>query len=821
MNYCILDIAFIIKAKHKNIKEYIISELLTDSRSVTFAEHTLFFAITSTKNDGHKYIDALYKKGVRNFVVSSKYKIPEEISDANFLVVKDTLKALQTLAKEHRKKFNIPVIGITGSNGKTVVKEWLYQLIQSDKYITRSPRSYNSQIGVPLSVWQISEQTNHAIFEAGISEKDEMQNLQEIINPNIGILTNIGEAHQENFISIREKLDEKLKLFRNCDIIIFNGDDPNISQALEEACMTMREIAWSRKDHNKQLFIRNIEKGPFSTTLHYIYLGFEGKYTIPFIEDASIENSITCLATMLYFGYLPDTIEERMALLEPVAMRMEVKEGRNNCLIINDSYNSDINSLDIALDFLNRRATKERKNTLILSDILQTGLLPRTLYKKIADLCERKGINKIIGIGRDISEFAEYFKCENYFFQSTFEYMNSALIDSFKDELILIKGARNYNFEQISEYLELKQHETILEVNLDAVVHNYNVYRKKLKPTTKMVCMVKALGYGAGPLELAKTLQDQGCEYLAVAVADEGAELRKQGIHIPIIVMNPEFSAFRTIFTYNLEPEIYSFKLLKAFIHEAEKYGITNFPIHVKIDTGMHRLGFEPDEIEQLAEVLCKQSTVTVRSVFSHLAGSDNKDLDYYTNQQIEIFKEATELLEQYLGYNFLKHILNTAGIERFPEAQMDMVRLGIGLYGIEGSFEKVSLRNISTLRSVILQIHNFKKDDTVGYGRKGVLKRDSRVAAVPIGYADGYNRHLSNGVGYMLVNGCNCPVVGNVCMDVTLIDVTDCDCQEGDNVIIFGDELPVSVLAEKLDTISYELISTVSARVKRIYFRE
>ena len=427
----------------------------------------------------------------------------------------------------------------------------------------------------------------------------------------------------------------------------------------------------------------------------------------------------------------------------------------------------------------------------------------------------------MIGIGNNISEMRSAFECESYFVNSTEDFLKSTLIDSLQNELILIKGARNYHFEQISEYLELKQHETILEVNLDAVIHNYNIYRSLLKPSTKVVCMVKAFGYGAGSYELAKTLQDAGCEYLAVAVADEGAELRKQGIHIPIIVMNPEISAFRTIFTYDLEPEIYSFKLLHAFMHEAEIYGITNFPVHIKIDTGMHRLGFQPEDIEKLAETLNRQNTVMARSAFSHLAGSGEKEFDYYTEKQFEIFGKATAELEKLLGYKLLKHILNTAGIERFPEHQMDMVRLGIGLYGIEGSFEKLPLRNVSTLRSIILQINDFKEGETIGYSRKGILKRDSRIAAVPIGYADGYNRHLGNGVGYMLVNGCQCPIIGNVCMDVTLIDVTGCECKEGDPVIVFGDDLPVSILAQKLDTISYEVISTVSSRVKRIYFRE
>lgn len=821
MNYSIHEVAQVIGSSTDNLQDTPVSILLTDSRSLTFPEESIFFALISSKNNGHKYILPLYKKGVRNFVISETTPEMENMPDANFLLVKDTLRALQQLARHHRRKFDIPVIGITGSNGKTIVKEWLYQLIHDDKNICRSPRSYNSQIGVPLSVWQLNPQSELGIFEAGISKPNEMEKIADIINPTIGVLTNIGDTHQENFNNFREKADEKILLFQACDLIIYDGDDPLLSTAIEEACLGTREIAWSRKDRQRPIYIPHIEKKEHTTRIEYTFLGLDGSFEIPFIEDASVENAIHCLAVLLYLGVSRNIIAERMSRLEPVAMRLEVKEGKNGCLLINDTYNSDINSLDIALDFQMRRSSPDRKNTLILSDILQTGLLPRTLYRKVAELCQRKKVQKIIGIGRDLLENESLFPMEKAFYPTTEKLIESGILEKCSNELILLKGARHFHFEEISERLEDKKHETILEVNLDAVVHNYNAYKSKLKPSTRVTCMVKAFGYGAGSFELAKTLQDQGCDHLAVAVADEGADLRKQGITTPIIVMNPEFSTFRTLFTHLLEPEIYSFKLLNAFIREGEKMGITNFPIHIKIDSGMHRLGFMPDEMEELIQVLGKQTTVIVRSVFSHLAGSDSEAFDDFTLQQIETFRKCAEQIEDAFDHKVLKHILNSAGIERFSQYQFDMVRLGIGLYGLEASSVDMHLEEISTLRSTLLQIKELPAGETVGYSRKGVLTRTSRIAMVPIGYADGFDRRLGNGHGYMLVNGHKCPTVGNVCMDICMIDVTDVPCQEGDPVIIFGKGRPVRELARELDTIPYEILTSVSSRVKRVYYRE
>ncbi len=821
MNYTISEIAVIIKAEDYKFPEKEVSVILTDSRSLTFPEETLFFALVTERNNAHRYIYDLYRKGVRHFVISDNIANKDKMPDANFLKVPDTLAALQQLATAHRNRFDIPVIGVTGSNGKTIVKEWLYQLLHEDYNMVRSPRSYNSQIGVPLSIWQMNESTELAVIEAGISQPGEMDKLEAIIKPTVGIITNIGGAHQEGFASMQEKSLEKLALFKDSDCIIYNGDSALISDTVEKMCLGTREIAWSYKDKNGPLYIIKVTKEDENTRIRYSYLQYEGEFVIPFVGDAAVENAIHCLAVMLYLGKGPNEITEKMAKLEPVAMRLEVKEGRNNCLVINDTYNSDINSLEIALDFQVRRATAGMRRTLILSDILQSGMLPATLYRKVSQILMHKGVDRLIGIGPEISACEKSFGMDAEFYLTTDSFLNSGATERFNNELILIKGSRDFHFEQISEALELKQHETILEVNLDALIDNFNFYRQKLKPETKIICMVKAFGYGAGSYELAKSLQDRGCDYLAVAVADEGAELRKAGITMPIMVMNPEMNSFRTLFSYSLEPEIYSFKLLKAFSKEAEQLGIMHYPVHIKIDSGMHRLGFTFEDMPLLVNELSAMPSIRARSVFSHFAGSDETRFDDFSLRQIAIFKDCARIIQNVTPFPIMRHILNTAGISRFTDEQMEGVRLGLGLYGISPIGNEPGLRNVSTLKTTILQIKELDADQTVGYSRKGVLSRKSRIAALPIGYADGVDRHLGNGKGYVIINGRQAPYVGNICMDVCMVDVTDIDCQEGDKVEIFGDQLSVCVLAKWLDTIPYEILTSVSSRVKRVYYRE
>jgi alanine racemase len=825
MSYPIEVIADIIGAERKGNTAATINWLLTDSRSLSFPEDTLFFALTTKRNKGSKFIPELVDLGVRNFVLSAEdyAELPADIRQrsANCLLVPSPLKALQKLAEVHRENYSIPVIGVTGSNGKTIVKEWLHQLLGSDYNIVRSPRSYNSQIGVPLSVWQMEKCSELAIFEAGISEMNEMDALQRIIKPTIGIITNIGGAHQENFSSMQEKCLEKLLLFKDCDIVIYNADNELLSDCVARSLLTAREIAWSCKDVERPLFISKIDKHDDYTEISYRYLDMDNSYRIPFIDEASIENSINCLAACLYLMLPLDKISERMAKLEPVAMRLEVKEGKHGCVLINDSYNSDLASLEIALDFMVRRSEgKGMKRTLVLSDILETGQTNATLYGKVAQLLRSKNIDKVIGIGPNISSMASRFAMERYFFPTTEDFMRSEAFTELHDEIILIKGARNFGFEMLTDDLVLKVHETTLEVNLNAMVDNLNYYRSMLRPETKIICMVKAFAYGAGSYEIAKTLQEHRVDYLAVAVADEGVELRKAGITTSIIVMDPELSAFKAMFDYKLEPEIYNFHLLDALIRVAEKEGITNFPVHIKIDTGMHRLGFEEKDIPQLIKRLKGQTAVLPKSIFSHFVGSDSDTFDDFSQHQIDVFERASTAIQAAYSHSILRHLCNTAGIQRFPQIQYNMVRLGIGLYGISPIDNSV-IHNVSTLKTTILQIRDVPKGDSVGYSRREFLKRDSRIAAIPIGYADGLDRHLGCGKGYCIVNGKKAPYVGNICMDVCMIDVTDIDCREGDKAIIFGDELPVSVLSDILGTIPYEILTSVSARVKRIYYQD
>lgn len=823
MKYSIHKIAKILDAIASDLNDADISILLTDSRQVFYPAETLFFALSTKNNDGHKYINELYELGVRNFVVSQILPDWENYQDANFLVVTNTLTALQRIAAYHRNQFDIPVIGITGSNGKTVVKEWLYQILHQDFNITHSPRSYNSQIGVPLSVWQMNDHTQLGIFEAGISQPEEMSKLEAIIRPTIGILTNIGQAHQEGFKSMKQKCLEKLELFINCDVIICEEENELIDECMEIACLSHKRLTWSRRGSSKSpLYVMKIEKQEKSTTIHYSVLGMASKLTIPFSDDASIEDAIHVLATAFYLHMsLPD-INERMATLEPVAMRLDVRQGKNNSTLINDSYNSDINSLNIALDFLVQRATaNEQKKVLIISDIPQSGLILRELYYLAANLVLNKKIDLLIGIGQEISAHKEMFKdTESLFFNTTEDFIHSNIWHDFHDMFILLKGARSFSFESINKLLEVKTHETVLDIDLDAIVHNFKFYRSKLNPKTKMICMVKADGYGTGSSEVAKTLQYHKCDYLAVAVAEEGVILRKQGIKVPIIVLNSEVGGFEELATYSLEPEVYNFRILDAFIKEAKLQGITNYPIHIKIDTGMHRLGFTEEDIPELMDRVKGQTGVRIQSVFSHLAASESWNFDAFTLQQIKTFKKIAGEIEESCHYPVMKHILNSAGIERFPEEQLDMVRLGISLYGVSASGLN-GLRNVCTLKTTILQIKHIKAGETVGYGRKGHFDHDATIATIRIGYADGISRQFGNGVGVVLVNGHQVSIVGNICMDLTMIDVTGIEVKEGDIVTIFGENLPVTDLAKKINTIPYEIFTSISNRVKHIYYKE
>ena len=846
MKYTIEKITTLIGARRIGDTEAVVSWLLTDSRSLCFPEETLFFALRSGRNDGHNYIPELYRRGVRNFVVERGYfKLPDGIAansaegalaGANILEVVSPLEALQRLAERHRDEFDVPIVGITGSNGKTMVKEWLYQLLSPYKIVTRSPKSYNSQIGVPLSVWLLGEQTEVGLFEAGISQPGEMQALRDIIQPSIGVLTSLGTAHQENFRSMDEKCQEKLSLFHDAKVVAYNSDDNVVSRCMRKSGYHGEKLSWSKEDPQAAMFIKKIERRNTVSTLYYIYKGKEGTYHLPFIDDASVECSIAAAVVALYLGVTPEELDVRMSQLEPVAMRLEVKEGQHGCTLINDSYNSDINSLDIALDFMSRRPDQEGKSrTLILSDIYQSGVTPHELYHRVMELAVKRGVTKFIGIGKEIKRIladegggqiagdqtAKLPGTVAFFFEDVEEFLRSEVFKGLRNEIVLIKGARDFGFDQITEMLEQKVHETILEVNLNAVVENLNHFRSYMKPDTKIICMVKADAYGAGAVEVSKTLQDHRVDYLAVAVADEGVTLRKNGITSNIMIMNPEMTAFKTMFDYDLEPEVYSFRIMDALIKAAEKEGITNYPVHIKLDTGMHRLGFDPvQDIDEVINRLKHQNAIIPRSVFSHFVGSDSDDFDTFSAHQFELFDTASKKLQSAFEHKILRHICNSAGIEHFPERQLDACRLGIGLYGVDSRDNHI-INTVSTLKTTILQLRHVPKDETVGYSRKGVLTRDSVIAAIPIGYADGLNRHLGRGKGYCLVNGQKAPYVGNICMDVALIDVTDIPCKEGDTVEIFGEHLPVTVLSDILDTIPYEVLTGVSNRVKKVYYQD
>ena len=838
-------------------KDLVIRDLVIDSRHLLEPEESMFVALVSARNDGHRYIEDLSKRGVKCFLVSS---LPEEVQDSKFkvqgeeiegstssnehltlnteqptfILVPDTLVALQKLAAFHRREFDYPVVAVTGSNGKTIVKEWLYQLLSPDYKVIRSPKSYNSQIGVPLSVWNMGAQYDLAIIEAGISQPGEMEKLEEIIYPTIGIFTMIGPAHDESFQNNEEKVAEKLKLFRNSEALIYNSAYQVITDQLEKSpdFAELKTFTWGRQDSD-DLKIQQISKEESQATIQATFLNEEIAITIPFIDNASIENAIQCWAFILVqasgIRHPASGIMQRFTTLTPVAMRLELKEAINSCSLINDSYNSDINSLIIALDFLMQQ-NQHRSKTLILSDILQTGRDQEEFYEEVARIVTSREIDRIIGIGPEISRNQEKFPMKRVFYDTTEDFLNQFPLSSFRDESILLKGARKFGFEQISQALQQKAHETILEINLQALVDNLNYFRAKLNPGVKVMAMVKAFSYGSGSFEIANLLQFHRVDYLAVAYTDEGVELRKADITLPIMVMSPEEQSLDALLAWNLEPEIYSLRILGMLEEAIERnYSTTEdiVRIHIKLDTGMHRLGFGPDDIDALTEILRNNPRLHVQSIFSHLAASESNIHNSFTEEQVNRFKEMSERITKELDYPVLLHMLNSAGISRFPDMQFDMVRPGIGLYGIGyNKEEQKQLRHVTTLRTVIVQVKKVKSGETVGYNRAGKVEKDTTIAIVPVGYADGLDRKLGNRKGYMMVNGMPAPIIGNVCMDLCMLDITEIlsagkEVVEGDQVIVFGDQLPVSELAEALDTIPYEIMTGISRRVKRIYFYE
>jgi Alr-MurF fusion protein len=794
--------------------------LLLDSRKIVSPLSSLFFAVKGKRHDGHRFLKELYAKGIRSFVVEDMEHLKtSDFPEANILQVKDSITALQEVAAYHRSNFDCKVIGITGSNGKTIVKEWLSQLLSKDFNIVRSPKSYNSQTGVPLSVWQMNEEHTLGLFEAGISQPGEMKNLEKVIRPTIGIFTNIGTAHEEGFESRRQKVLEKLKLFKNSKVLFYCRDHEEIDREIRINYAGLKTFCWSRSE-DSDLLIKEITKEGNKAKAQISYQGKLLSFHLPFADDASIENLFHCIALLLYFDIAPNEIQNRLHNLQQIAMRLELKEGINSCYVIDDTYNNDLAGITIAINFLDQQKHKEDK-AVILSDVLESGMKEQELYQNISNLLKEKGIQRLIGIGKTISRNKSLFNLESKFYEGTEEFLKGFNPQDFSEEMILVKGARVFQFERIIQQLQRKVHGTVLEVNLDALSHNLNFYHAQLKPMTKIMVMVKAFAYGSGSFEVANLLQFHRVDYLAVAYADEGVALRENGISLPVMVMNPSYHTFDKMFQYNLEPEIYNFKVLYEYLDFLKVNGISS-KIHLKIDTGMKRLGFEEKDIKDLIGLLKKNKTLNVASIFTHLAGADEEIHNEFTRGQIDRFKKNCTLMEEKLGYKVLKHALNSAGIVRFPEAQMDMVRLGIGLYGVEANgLQQGNIETVGTLKTIISQIKEIKAGETVGYSRKGKAEKNITIATIAIGYADGYDRRFSNGKGKVLINGKYCPIVGNVCMDMCMVDISGVEAHEGDEVIVFGKELPIYKIAQDIGTIPYEILTNVSERVKRIFYAE
>jgi alanine racemase len=819
MNISLSEVEKAVWGKIFGNPEQQIDSLLIDSRSAFFSDKTLFFALEGSRHNGHNFIGELMKKGVQNFVVREIPQI-ENCEKFNFIVVENTLKALQNMAFYFRLNFRNRVVGITGSNGKTVVKEWLFQLLHDENPIVRSPKSYNSQVGVPLSLALLDNNSVEAFIEAGISLPGEMEILEKMIRPEIGIFTCIGNAHQENFQDLKSKIKEKFILFKNSESIIYCRDYDELDNILneEKQFSNKKLFSWSEKKE-ADLTVEKIEKTNHGSQISVCFKSNKIIIFIPFQDKASVENAMTCLAYIILTRDIKTFNFDKFSELSHIEMRLEIKKGTNNCTIINDSYNSDITSLGIALDLLANQ-NQHSKKTLIISDILQSGFSSDELYSQISEIIKKYNIHRLIGIGKSICKQQEIFQfiSENTFFESTQMFLNSSNTDDFRNEAILLKGSRQFAFESISEFLQEKKHRTVLEINFAALVHNLNYYRSLLSEKTKIMVMVKAFSYGSGTYEIANLLQHQRIDYLGVAYVDEGISLRKSGISVPIMVMNPEIDNFSNMIDFNLEPEVYSFRILRIFTEAARKRGASDYPIHIKIDTGMRRLGFLVSEIEELISVLKKNPYIRVKSVFSHLAATDENFHDDFTNEQISTFKNISLKISEKLNYPIIRHILNSSGIERFSDSAFEMVRLGIGLYGFSPANQD-KLMNVSTMKTKISQIKKIKTGETVGYSRKGKAESNIVIAVVPVGYADGLSRALSNGKGKMQVNGKFASIIGNVCMDMCMLNITGIEAEEGDEVIIFGENFTAADFAKQLNTIPYEIITGISERVKRIYF--
>lgn len=790
-------------------KDHPVNFLTLDSRKATSQDGAVFFAVRGERHDGHQFLTDAYHRGIRQFVVEV---LPErlQLPDANVLLVDSSISALQTIAAHHRNQFSIPVIGITGSNGKTIIKEWLYQVLSRDRNVVKNPGSYNSQVGVPLSVWQMQPFHQIGIFEAGISKPGEMERLAQVIQPTIGIFTNIGSAHDEGFRSLQQKISEKLKLFAHADVLIYAKDDREIDQLAQSAGAT-KTFTWGEKPNADVRIVFAGNRGHVSTT------AIDFGITLPFMDKASVQNASHIIAVLLWLGFDGNQIQQGLNGLQAVPMRLELKNGINQCQVIDDTYNNDLGGLEISLQFLSHQHQKKNK-TLILSDVLQSGREDDDLVTEIASLVKASGVQKFIGIGPVLSRHRSQFAVTTYLYESTDQFLKEYDTDQFQQEVILIKGARSFEFERIAARLQQKVHGTVMEIDLGALVYNLNYFKSLLRPTTKVMVMVKAFAYGSGSSEVASLLQYHRADYLGVAYADEGIELRKNNSTLPIMVMNPTAESFDQMQRYNLEPEIYSFKIFHELISNLNG---ANCKVHLKVDTGMHRLGFNERDLTEILQLLAQNPNITVASIFSHLAGADESEHDEFSREQAKKFKAFADRISAGIRYKPLYHILNSPGILRLTDLQFDMVRLGIGLYGVDPTNENYPLKPVATLKTIISQIRTVPAGESVGYGRRGVALHDLTLATIAIGYADGYTRAFSRGVGSVLIHGDRARVVGNVCMDMVMVDITGIAAKEGDEVIIFGKELPIQEVAASINTIPYEILTNTSERVKRVFVAE
>lgn len=811
----------------------VIEELAIDSRSIEDPGTALFIALKTNLRDGHSYVNDAWQKGVRNFLVSQTIDTTQ-LGGSNIIIVKDTLDALQQIAAAHRKQFKIPVIGITGSNGKTVVKEWLYQLLNNSYNVIRSPKSYNSQVGVPLSVWMMKEDHDLAIFEAGISQPGEMERSEKMIHPTIGVFTNIGEAHSEGFLNMRQKINEKLILFRHAKQLVYCHDHPELNECIVQYMHhvkggrseeTLQLFTWSQKQE-ADLRVTRINKTGTKTTISALYKGKEISITIPFADDASVENAIHCWCVMLLLNVSNKDIKTQMVLLHQVSMRLELKHGINDCTVINDSYNSDLTSLQLALNYLDQQK-QHLHHTVIMSDMLQIGKRDLDLYEEVAASVSRRNIQRFIGIGpalyKNKAAFRKYKKLRSIFFKSTEDFLKNFHLITFDKEAILLKGARVFAFEKIGLLLEQQVHQTVMSIDLSALTHNLNVFRGLLKEGVKTMAMVKAFAYGSGSYEIASLLQYAGVDYLTVAYTDEGIGLRKAGIKMPIMVMSPDVGSFDRMIAWKLEPELYNFRSVKAFMSIARTLQVQNYPVHIKLDTGMHRLGFDERDIDELVTIITEAQVLHIASIFSHLAASNHREQDSFTAEQGRLFEAMSDKIMSALPYKPMRHLCNSAGIARHKDLQYDMVRLGIGLYGVDSDPHlQQKLRQISTLKTSIAQIRDIPAGDSIGYGHDTIAYQPMRIATICLGYADGYPRSLGHSKAHVLIHGKPAKTMGSICMDMCMVDVTHIpDANEGDDAIVFGPDLPVSALAQWAGTISYEIMTSISQRVKRVYVNE